>query len=200
VTAARSLAQQLVQEPGVSCAAELAVILAELERVERQVADLLRFARRDELRREPTDLATLVRGTLARFAPRLERAGIAVDVALADGVTVLVDREKVQQVLVNVIENALDALVEDGADRRLHITVAAGDGTALLRVSDNGPGVAADAVARLFEPFFSLKAHGTGLGLAIAKRTIDAHGGRISAEAGTHAGMTMRVELPLERA
>jgi signal transduction histidine kinase len=198
VTAARSLAQQLAQEPGVAFGAELGVILAELERVERQVADLLRFARQDRLQPEPTDLAALVRATLARFAPRFAQAGIATDVALAEGVTAVVDREKIHQVLVNVIENAIDALAADGADRRLHVTLAVDGRVAHLCVSDNGPGVDADAVARLFEPFFSLKAHGTGLGLAIAKRTIDAHGGRIHAERGGNAGMTMHVELPLE--
>jgi len=198
VTAARSLAQQLAQEPGVAFGTELGVILAELERVEHQVADLLRFARRDRLQPEPTDLAALVRATLARFAPRFAEAGIATDVALAENVTVVVDREKIHQVLVNVIENAIDALAADGTDRRLHVTLAADGGVAHLCVSDNGPGVDADAVARLFEPFFSLKAHGTGLGLAIAKRTIDAHGGRIHAERGGDAGITMHVELPLE--
>jgi len=198
VAAARSLAQQLAQELGVAYAAELGVILAELERVERQVADLLRFARQDRIQPEPTDLAGLVRATLVRFAPRFAQTGIVTDVALAEGVTAVVDREKIHQLLVNVIENAIDALAADGADRRLHVTLAADGGVAHLCVSDNGPGVDADAVARLFEPFFSLKPHGTGLGLAIAKRTIDAHGGRIHAERGADAGMTMHVELPLE--
>ena len=77
------------------------------------------------------------------------------------------------------------------------VQVAAANGTARLRVSDTGPGVPEDAMARLFEPFFSLKANGTGLGLAIAKRTLEAHGGRITAAIRPQGGMTFEVDLPL---
>ncbi|TMA56568.1 MAG: response regulator [Deltaproteobacteria bacterium] len=72
-------------------------------------------------------------------------------------------------------------------------------GNRSVRVEDSGPGVPAEALPRLFEPFFSLKAKGTGLGLAIAKRTVDAHGGRIDAAPGSRAGMTFSIELPLAR-
>jgi signal transduction histidine kinase len=87
VTAARSLAQQLIAEPGSPFREEHEVILAELERIERQVADLLRFARRDEFRFEPVDLGGLVRTTVDQLRPRLEAAGIAVEVATDDGLT-----------------------------------------------------------------------------------------------------------------
>ena len=69
--------------------------------------------------------------------------------------------------------------------------------TKLLTVSDTGPGVPADALPHIFEPFFSLKAKGTGLGLAIAKRTIDAHGGRIVATSPAGSGLAVHIELPL---
>jgi len=85
------------------------------------------------------------------------------------------------------------------APRRLALAVGADNGTASVRVEDSGPGVPAEALPRLFEPFFSLKAKGTGLGLAIAKRTIDAHGGRIAAARAAGAGMVFRIELPLAR-
>jgi signal transduction histidine kinase len=195
VTAARSLAQQLAREPGAPFAAELGVILEELERVERQVAALLRFARREELRREAVDLGELLRTTVDRFRPRLEAAGVEVTLT-APEVVAHVDREKLRQVLVNLIENALDALADAPGARRLAVAVEGHNGTAAVRVSDTGPGVAPDALPRLFEPFFSLKSTGTGLGLAIAKRTVDAHGGRISAVADA-PGMTFAVELPL---
>jgi signal transduction histidine kinase len=198
VTAARSLAQQLGREPQSPLNAEHAqVILTELERVERQVAALLRFARREEFRFEPVDVATLVRTTVNELHPRLEAGGVHVTLAAADGVTARADREKLRQVLINVIENSLDALRETSGERRLAIDVGRENGAATIRVTDSGPGVAADALPRLFEPFFSLKAQGTGLGLAIARRTIEAHGGRIEARSPTGEGLSLTFELPL---
>ena len=199
VTAARSLAQQLAREAGAPFATEHAIILAELERVERQVAALLRFARREDFRLEAVDVAELARDAVETLRPRLEAAGIGVELDLGAGVVARADREKLQQALVNLLENAIDALAEVAAPRRLALAVGADNGTASVRVEDSGPGVPAEALPRLFEPFFSLKAKGTGLGLAIAKRTIDAHGGRIEAEHVPGAGMVFRIELPLAR-
>ena len=101
----------------------------------------------------------------------------------------------------NLLENAADALAETAAPGRwITVTVAGVAGRATVRVVDGGPGAPADVVARLFEPFFTSKAHGTGLGLAIVKRTIEAHGGRIDAERVPDAGLAFRIELPLAAA
>jgi signal transduction histidine kinase len=197
VAAARSLAQQLAHEPGAPFAEELEVILGELARVEERVAALLRFARREELRLEAVDLAELARATADAFRARLDAADIGVAVDVEARVSARADREKVRQVLVNLIENAIDVLADRAGPRRVVIAVGGRNGSAAVRVADTGPGVAPDALARLFEPFFSLKAHGTGLGLAIAKRTIDAHGGRIAVTSTPGAGTTFEIELPL---
>jgi signal transduction histidine kinase len=197
VTAARSLAQQLAHEPASPLNGEHAgLILTELERVERQVATLLRFARREAFHFEPVDLGALVRATLEEFQGRLDAAGIEVEVDARDGISAPVDREKIRQVLINLIENAMDALGDVAEHKRLTVAVAGVNGNAELCVTDSGPGVPADTLPQLFEPFFSLKAKGTGLGLAIAKRTIEAHGGRIEALT-TGGGMTFRVSLPI---
>jgi signal transduction histidine kinase len=198
VTAARSLAQQLAREPDSPLNAEHAhLILTELERVERQIAALLRFARREEFRFEPVDVGELVRTTLGQLHPRLESAGIELALDAAGSVTTRADREKVRQVLINLVENAIDALGDAAGDRRLAIAVGRENGAAVIRVEDTGPGIPADALPRLFEPFFSLKTKGTGLGLAIAKRTIEAHGGTIDAASAPGGGATFRLELPL---
>ncbi|HZR80828.1 MAG TPA: HAMP domain-containing sensor histidine kinase [Candidatus Binatia bacterium] len=196
VAAARSLAAQLAREPGSTFRAEHDVILGELERVERQVASLLRFARREELHCERLDLGAFVAATVEAFRARCDAARIALDLELPEGVTVSADRDKLRPVVVNLLENAIDALGEVEGPRCLSVTVANGHATATLSVRDTGPGAPPDAVPRLFEPFFSLKEHGTGLGLAIAKHTIEAHGGRIGAERGAPSGMIFRLELP----
>ena len=197
VTAARSLAQQLSRQPVSPHNAEHAgLILTELERVERQVASLLRFARREDLRFERVDLGELARGTVESFRSRLEAAGIAVACLAPDGITARADREKLRQVLINLIENSIDALADQRGSRELRVVVGQSNGSATMQVSDNGPGVAADTVGRLFEPFFSLKPHGTGLGLAIARRTVEEHGGRIDVASARGTGMTFAIELP----
>jgi signal transduction histidine kinase len=192
-TAARSLAQQLLREPASPFREEHELILEELGRIERQVSSLLRFARRDEVELKTIDLGALVLSTVEACRPRLEKKRIEVRQSVA--IAVAADAEKIRQCLINLIENAADALYDGVADRRLSVAVEGNGKTAILRVSDSGPGVPPDAIARLFEPFFSLKPHGTGLGLAIVKRTIEAHGGTIRASSGP--GMTFDIELPV---
>src|SRR5262249_3057912 len=114
VTAARSLAQQLARDPAAPANVEHAgLILAELAGVERQVATLLRFSRRDEFRFEAVDLGDLATTTVERFRGRCEAAGVALDIDARAGVIARADREKLRQVLLNLVDNALDAL--DGA-------------------------------------------------------------------------------------
>jgi signal transduction histidine kinase len=198
VTAARSLAQQLARDPTAPENAEHAgIILEELERVERQVRDLLRFARREELRLEPTELGPLVRGVAADLAPRLDQAAIRVVLDTPPGVVARADREKMRHVVINLVENAADALATSPGERRLRLAVATEDGHARVTVDDSGPGVPPEALPRLFEPFFSLKPTGTGLGLAIARRTVEAHGGTIAAASAPGDGTRFTVTIPL---
>jgi signal transduction histidine kinase len=197
VTAARSLAQQLVREPDSPFAAEHELILEELERIERQVAALLRFARREEFEFETLDLGGLVGSTASDLRARVEKEGIALRVSVPDGIRARIDRDKFRQVLINLIENAVDALGQCNGNARVSVALSASNGSAELRVTDNGPGVSDPVRERLFEPFFSLKENGTGLGLAIARRTIEAHGGRIEAQPADGGGLTFEIDLPL---
>jgi signal transduction histidine kinase len=197
VTAARSLAQLLACEPTAPANTEYAaLILSELERVEAHVRGLLQFARRDEYRFERVDLAELVRVTLDPMRRRLAEADVTVVEDVRAGVVVRADREKLRQVVANLVDNALDALTTTTDGRRLALSLATENGTATLCVCDTGPGVPEDAYPRLFEPFFSLKPAGTGLGLAIARRTVEAHGGHIVAEAAAPCGTVFRIDLP----
>ena len=197
VTAARSLAQQLARDPTSALNAEHAgVILEELERVERQVRELLRFARRDELALEPTDVSTLVRTTARDFAARLGAGGIDLGLDITDGVVARADGEKVRRVLVNLIENAMDALQNGRPEKHLTLAVAREDERAIVRVADDGAGIPVEAQASVFDPFVSLKPSGTGLGLAIAKRIVDAHGGTIALTSRPGA-TAFEIRLPL---
>lgn len=196
VTAARSLAQQLCREPTSPLNAEhAALIVEEMERVEHRIAGLLQYARKEEFRPEPVDLSELARNAGRAFAARFEEGGVAFECNANGPVTASVDRERIRQVLVNLLENALDAVALQES-RHVSLAIAGGNGTAEIRLTDNGPGVAPEALGRLFEPFFSLKPKGTGLGLAIAKRIVEAHGGELSAHPVETGGLQFVVKLP----
>jgi signal transduction histidine kinase len=197
VTAARSLAQQLTREPEMAFAAEHRLILAELERVERQIATLLRFARREEYRLVRADLAALVATACEDLGPQLAAAGIDIAVR-TDESPGRFDVDKIRQVAINLIENARDALeLVEAGQRHVWVSVERCDGRTRLRVADDGPGVPDEELARLFEPFYSRKPQGTGLGLAIVRRTVEAHGGRIAARRRPGGGLCFDVDLPL---
>lgn len=196
VTAARSLAQLLADEPTSPLNAEHAqLITRELDRVERQVKSLLEFARRETYCFEPVRLAQLAGATVADLRRSLAD-GVEVRLETGAEVTVRADPERLRQVLINLVMNAVDALGQTPPPRRVEVSVAAANGDAMLAVADSGSGVSDEMLPRLFEPFVSQKTQGTGLGLAIAKRIVEAHDGRIEAEPGPRRGMVFRVWLP----
>src|SRR5262249_2113926 len=108
---------------------------------------------------------------------------------------VLGDRRALARVMVNLIENALQAMPRGG---RIEIASGpAGPGLVALSVGDTGPGLAPEARARLFEPYFSRKSRGTGLGLAIARRVVEAHGGTIAVESAPGRGSRFSIRIPI---
>ena len=120
-----------------------------------------------------------------------ERLRVAVELA-PDAPEVEVDADQVKRVLLNVINNALEAMGESGGELRLRTT--ARDGGVVIRVEDDGPGV--EDVERIFEPHYTTKVKGTGLGLAIARQIVEEHGGRIRAESTPGRGTCVRIDLP----
>jgi signal transduction histidine kinase len=97
----------------------------------------------------------------------------------AAGVAVLADREDLIRVLINLVNNSIDALEQAGRHGTVRLASARVDGSAEITVEDDGPGLPPEVLDHLFEPYFSTKSHGTGLGLAIVKRTIEAFGGKV---------------------
>jgi signal transduction histidine kinase len=195
LTAARSLVQQAANADGVADLAGPAV--EELDRIGRLVADLLAFARRDEVQtRAPVDLASVCRNAVVQVAPLAKQAGvdIATDVA---PVIVAGDQTRLVQVVANLCRNAIEALAEHTPPRRVVVDCAAETGAATITVRDNGPGIPRAELARIFEPFSTSKSAGTGLGLPIARRIVEAHGGRLAVESVPGATTVFRVDLPL---
>jgi len=145
------------------------------------------------------DLNEVVGEVLAFLRNEAARRNIALNASL-DPTTpaVLADRVQLQQVLLNLLLNAMDAMAETLVLRRsIDVSTAVrADGSAEVAIADRGHGIAAENLPRLFDSFWSTKPEGMGLGLSVVKSILDAHGGSIRAEDNEHGGATFRVVLP----
>jgi PAS domain S-box-containing protein len=161
---------------GASTAAE--VVNNEIQRLASLVDEFLQFARPQPLRLARVDLRATAESVVELLGPEAHRSGV--DLALAPGAAVPanVDEERIRQVLLNLLRNALEAT---GAEGQVRVRVEPAADGALLEVADDGPGLPTPD-APIFEPFYTTKPEGTGLGLAIVHRIIADHGGRVSVE------------------
>jgi PAS domain S-box-containing protein len=180
---------------------ELRQILTDIRRDNQRASDVLHrvrsFLKKAPFERKKSDLNEIVRdtiGLLSRLAASRETE-FASEPAL-DELLVNCDRTQLQQVIINLILNAMDAMsAVPAANRKIVITTARFENFADIIVSDTGPGISADMVKMVFEPFFSTKPEGMGMGLSIVRTIVEAHGGQIWAKAGN--GADFHVRLPL---
>lgn len=170
--------------------------LGQARRADQIVRHLRSFVSDGLAEREPADVVALLAevGELVTIPAR--QAGVAVHHALGPEATVLIDRVQMQQVLFNLMRNAIEAMA-GGSSRELHISAIREDDIVRIRVADTGPGLAPEVAARLFEPFVTTKPDGMGLGLAICRRIVERHGGRLWFESGANGGLIACFTLPL---
>jgi signal transduction histidine kinase len=136
---------------------------------------------------------------LALTAGELRVADVKVEKDIDPDVPhVWADGHQLQQVLVNLITNAKHAMESVVGERRLSISLRRGPDQIRFRVEDSGPGVPAELVSKVFDPFVTTKSEGTGLGLSISYGIISEHGGRIRVESPEGRGAAFTVELPIE--
>ena len=183
ITAARSLVAQMGEDPAAPENAEYArVALEELDRVERSITYLLRYARDEAPRFQDVALVEIVDSAIVTLRDRVEKSGAIVTRSIEPEVMVRADPEQLRRVVINLMTNALEALDAAGIAPGC-IELEGGENLAgtevWLRVRDDGPGIPADRLQRLFEPFHTTKATGTGLGLPIARKIVELHGGTI---------------------
>jgi len=183
----------------------LRVIHDQAERAGRIVRNLLTFARKGGVsEKTAVDLNDVVTRTSLLITYELQLHGIDLDSELSpEPVTVLGDRYELQQVLLNLVTNAVQAVtaLEPGRERRIRLITSRVDGEAVLRVWDNGPGVPQHLAPYLFTPFFTTKApgEGTGLGLSLSYGLVKAHGGDLTHEPPPEGGAEFQITLPLYR-
>jgi two-component system nitrogen regulation sensor histidine kinase NtrY len=168
------------------------MILSAVRDLKELIGEFSRFSRLPPMRPERLDPNALVLDVLAPYTKTPpERVKVKTELA-SDAPEVEADADQVKRVLLNVINNAIEAMGEKGGTLRL-LTLREPDGV-LIRVEDDGPGV--EDVERIFEPHYTTKVKGTGLGLAIARQIVEEHGGTINAESRPGHGTTVRIHLP----
>jgi signal transduction histidine kinase len=199
IAAAKSLVQQMGEDPRSVENVEYAnVALEELDRVEKSISHLLRFAKEEDLTFAPASLAGVVDAALTEMRAKLDAGKVAVARNYIGGPTIVGDAEKLRQVFANVIDNAIDALEPVEQDRKLELFIENGlPNRARVRVRDNGIGIAPEKIDRIFNPFFTTKEKGTGLGMAISKKIVEAHEGAIDVLSEPGRGTEFVVTLPL---
>jgi PAS domain S-box-containing protein len=173
----------------------LAVAHGEINRLDYIVTQFLQAIRPTMPQLRPASLNDVVQKTLELLQPELDNRGLNLHTRLARQLPATpIDPTQIQQVLVNLIKNALQAMTKGGT-----LTLQTGEGTegVWVSVADTGGGIPQEQINRIFEPFYTTKKKGTGLGLMIVQRIVRAHGGRIELESQVGRGTTFRILLPL---
>lgn len=130
------------------------------------------------------EVEDMIKHILVLLKPDIEATGIKVNCSVKPGLTVNIDREQIEQVVINVVKNAIQALAaSDKEDKSLTITAMPGEGGgAFISVADNGTGIEEEALKKIFIPFFTTKKNGSGIGLSLSKQIMRKHGGNITAK------------------
>ncbi len=196
-----SVGQRLLQADG-AATTELRTILEDIaadDRRARDVIDHLRdLVKKNGSKAQVLSTNAVVSEVLALVRSDLNRRGVVVSTRLCEPAPVVFgDRVELQQVVLNLVINACDAMVHTPPGQRLLVVSTTAQGDARIEIRDRGSGIPPEALTKIFEPFVTTKQDGLGLGLAICRSIVTAHGGHISATNNPEDGTTFTVSLPL---
>lgn len=170
-------------------------MIAEVERLNRVISQLIEFARPLELKREKTYFPDLIQHTLSLIAAEAKKNHVAVTIDTAFDLPLTeVDPDKIKQVLLNIFLNSLSAMKNGG---NLAIKLVPGGNNITVIISDTGAGIEKTDLPRIYDPYFTSKPAGTGLGLAVVQKIMEAHGGTINVESIIGRGTSVFLQFPL---
>jgi signal transduction histidine kinase len=176
--------------------ARLEIIHGELHRLETIVGNFLRLAGPSALDLEPVEVLTIVTHVCELFRPEAAARNIVICPRVQEALPELTaDPVRLTQALMNLVINAIQAVERNG---HIEVSVALADGGLSLTVRDDGPGLPAEKLASIFDPYFTTKPEGSGLGLWIAQQIVIAHGGRLHAQNAPERGAIFTILLPLK--
>jgi two-component system sensor histidine kinase HydH len=176
------------------------LLVQEAERLNRSISELLNYARPAALRKEAVDLGEIVDLSLKLISSDAKALGVNISLSVEPDLPLIsVDKDKVNQVLLNLYLNGLQAMEQSAAGKELKVSVSHNteENVLVLEVLDTGCGIPQDELDKVLDPYFTTKSDGTGFGLALAYKIIDEHRGSIRFSSIVGKGTTVTVSLPL---
>lgn len=170
------------------------VLVSEVERLNRSIGELLDYARPEKLQLQPVSLRTILEKAATLVGIDAESLGVTISTSfVSSGDLAMVDEDKMNQVFLNLLLNAIQAMVDGG---ELNIRTELDQQMVVCIIEDNGEGIAEENLSRVFDPYFTTKSDGTGLGLALSAKIVEEHGGFVAIESRPDHGTRVTVRLP----
>lgn len=174
------------------------IMVQEVERLNRVIGQLLEFARPVKIDKKPTSMHTVIQHSLKMIQRQAQEKNINISTNLSPEIkNVSVDADRINQVLLNLYLNSIEAM-EHGGALSVELSWDENSQTARIAVSDTGAGIKKEDIVHIFDPYFTTKQSGTGLGLAIVHKSIESHKGEVRVESEPGKGTTVTILLPLD--
>ena len=178
------------------------IIKEEISRLEETINSFLFSVRKLELNIEDVNINELILSTIAFLKYEIEKNNVNIDIKFdKDNLILKLDEKYIKQSLINIIQNAIDAMSDNADDKKkeIFIKLKTVDNYAVISVKDTGIGIKEESLGKIFEPYFTTKRHGTGLGLTNVVRIIEAHNGNVTIESEYGKGSEFIIKLPLQQ-
>lgn len=169
------------------------IVQKEIKRINTSVSDFLEFARPSQTKMTELDISEIVKSTIKQLQPQAGKRNIEITCRTENEIEIMGDMEKLRQVMLNLLINAIDASPESST---IEVELTENERTISLTVWDSGQGIPQENIDKVFEPFFTTKSSGTGLGLAIAGNIIARHKGTLALKNNDNGGTTAEIVLP----
>ncbi len=174
------------------------IIYSEVKRIDKTVSNFLKFAKPEVIHPEYFNLSEFFEQISGQFVSELGEKGVALSITVSEDCRVRWDRNQIQQVVINLIRNSVEAMKRGGNITIMAVKQPSGERPVEIIVEDNGPGIPAEILPKIFNLYFTTKPEGTGIGLSVVQKIIDEHGGIIFIDSSIKEGTSIHMQMPLE--